>query len=176
MMSRWGEEVTQLELSEFIGLSDRQLRNLRKIIPPKGRKGTTLVYDFKASVQAYVGYVQSAVESRITDKDVEDARRRTALANAAKEEAFARVALLDAAHKEGQVALIDDVRHFVEKNNERVKSKLLSQIPGKAAQLVGLKRVEDAQARLIEMCNNTLGELAEWSDPEVRSLDDPEAP
>lgn len=168
-------EVTQGELSQLLPITDRHLRNLRKTIPPSGKRGTSLVYVLGKAVQAYINHLTENQKEQYTTQDVRDAKARREIALAIKEEALARSAQVAAARDEGSVALIEDVQRFVATNNSRVKAKLINQIPGISAKLVGIRKPERAQEILMEFANVVLAELSIWSAEDKEQLEAPVA-
>jgi len=156
------QEVTQQELAEIIGITDRQLRNLKTTVPAKGKRGTTLVYDLVPSVQAFIAYVQNTVETRITDKDIQAYKGRGEIARAKRDEHLERIAKVEADKAEGTVAEIALVAKFVGENNERIRAKFLALPSSVSPSVTGLKSVAKVEAILTRAVDEALSNLAEW--------------
>lgn len=58
------ETVTQEQLATILGLSTRQLRNLRDDIPPIEKEGRELVYPFPACLRSFVRYREGRVRAK----------------------------------------------------------------------------------------------------------------
>lgn len=115
-------EVTQLELADLLKVKDRTLRNLKREVPPKGKRGAELVYNLSDAITAWVEYKSS--RKSLTEQDVAEARKRKELALALKEEALARSALVQAKKDEDKVVDIAEVQKEVETLFGRVRAKL----------------------------------------------------
>lgn len=59
------ETVTQEQLASILGISTRQLRNLRDEIPPVEKEGRELVYPFPACLRSFVRYRESRVRAKL---------------------------------------------------------------------------------------------------------------
>lgn len=59
------ETVTQEQLAAILGVSTRQLRNLRDEIPPIEKEGRELVYPFPACLRCFVRYRESRVRAKL---------------------------------------------------------------------------------------------------------------
>lgn len=59
------ETVTQEQLAGILGLSPRQLRNLRAEVPPIEKEGRELVYPFPACLRNFVRYREGRVRAKL---------------------------------------------------------------------------------------------------------------
>jgi len=118
------QEITQLDFADVIGITDRQLRNLKRTIPPSGKKGTRLVYKLGPAVQAYIAHVQGSTQEKYSQKDLAEARIRKEIAIANKEEALARSAMVAARRDEDLVVEIEAVQAELESIFSNVKARI----------------------------------------------------
>lgn len=164
------QEVTQADLADVLGLSDRHLRNLKKTIAPAGKRGTALVYRLGPAVQAYCAHLQNATQAKYNKKDLEEARIRQEIAKADKEEALARSALVAAKRDEEAVVEVSQVQEELEGIFSNVKAKLRaipSKVAGWLAGLVGEELAIRIQHKLEELIDETLAELARPGEEEA---------
>ncbi len=160
------QEVTQMEFAEILDLSDRQLRNLKRTVPPSGKRGTALVYKLGPSVRAYIEHVRGSTGDRYTKLDLATARIRKEVAQATKEEALARSAVVQAKRDEEKVVEIQDVREELESIFTNVRARMRA-IPSKIASamagIVGQEKATRLQRELEEHIDEALAELASKS-------------
>lgn len=168
------QEVTQQDLANVLGLSDRHLRNLKRTIQPAGKRGTALVYQLGPAVQAYCAHLQSSTQERYTQKDLREARIRQELAKATKEEALARSAVVSAKRDEDAVVELADVEEELEGIFANVKAKMRA-IPSKIAAwlsaLVGDALAIQIQKKLEDFIDEALEELARRGVDEGQSVE-----
>lgn len=155
--------VTQSELGQLLGLSPRQLRNLKVEIPPNGREGTTVVYHLRDSLKAFIDY-RLSVRPTISEKDILDAKARRIVAEANKEEALAESARLDVALKKRQVVPISDARSAQSAAYAHVKAQMLAIPPAWAPRLAAQRSPAKVQTMLEEAIQGALGRSAKLPD------------
>ncbi len=156
------QEVTQQDLADVLGLSDRHLRNLKRTIQPTGKRGTALLYRLGPSVQAYCAHLEGATVARYTKKDLEEARIRQEIAKADKEEALARSALITAKRDEDSVVEVAQVQAEMEAVFANVKARIRAVAPGLQPWLAALVG-EDAALQVVQ-------KLADANDEALQEL------
>lgn len=167
-------EVTQLELADLLKVKDRTLRNLKREVPPKGKRGAELVYNLSDAIAAWVEYKTS--RKSLTEQDVAEARKRKEIALARKEEALARSAEVQAKKDEDKVVDIAEVQKEVETLFSRVKAKLRA-IPNRLISsilgLVGSTVAGKIKDLLESAIDQSLAELASGKGDEEVPPEDP---
>lgn len=151
-------EVTEKELSEYLGLSDRRIRQLFKQgIVIKSQRGK---YDLKASV---LGYVNSL---RDKDKNRDEAMEKLKLTSEAEklthERLKKRKTELEVLKIEKKLHAQDDVEYFWNTMVLAAKSRITA-IPVKVAPvLVGIEDRKEVQSILKREIAEALNEISEY--------------
>jgi phage terminase Nu1 subunit (DNA packaging protein) len=153
-------QVNKAGLAQIFGISATTVDNwLRHGCPvlQAGRAGRAYRFDTAAVFAWYVERLKAKATPSPNDP-LEAARIR-------KLEAQAEVAEIEAAHRRGEIALIEDVAEAVGQVFDRVRTKLLA-LPSKAAPMVvragGLAQARDVLDGLIY---EALAELADHGEP-----------
>lgn len=157
------QEITQLDFAEIVGITDRQLRNLKRTIPPSSKKGTRLIYKLGPAVQAYIAHVQGTTQERYTARDLTEARIRKEIAQAKKEEAQARSAEVQAKRDEDAVVELAEVQTEVESIFVNVRARMRAVPSAVTEALVGIIGDELAtrvQREMETLIDEALEELA----------------
>lgn len=168
------QEITQLEFAEIVNITDRQLRNLKRTIPPSGKKGNRLVYKLGPAVQAYIAHVQGATQERYTARDLAEARIRKEMAQARKEEALARSAEVQAKRDEDAVVELAEVQAEMESVFANVKAGVRGIPSGMhpwLTALVGEDLAMQIVQKMSEAADEALHELYRTSEDEAISED-----
>ena len=146
--------VNAIELGEWLGLSDRQVRHLaeRKIIerPTRGR------YQLQASVQATVAHLREMAAGRASEDDSLDLVAERA--RLAKEQADAQAMRND--QRRNELVEVADVAKLVGQQYARVRTRLLAIPSGHAAQIARLKTPQEVQPALQALLTAALEELS----------------
>ena len=148
-------EVTEKELSEYLGLSDRRVRQLAtQGVVIKSRRGR---YDLKASVQGYINQLKQGggegLEKIKVAKEAEQLKH---------EQAKRRLTELKVQKAERKLHAQEDVEYLWNSAAVSVKSRLTA-IPTKIApSLVGIEDRKEIQAILKREVDDALNELANY--------------
>lgn len=151
-------EVTEKELSEYLGLSDRRIRQLFKQgVVFKSQRGK---YDLKASVKGYVNHLRAAEKAK--DESLEKlklAREAEALTH---ERLKKRKTELQVLTIEKKLHAQEDVEYFWNTMVLAAKSRITA-IPVKCAPvLVGIEDRKEVQSLLKREIDEALNEIAEY--------------
>ena len=165
-------EVTEKELSEYLGLSDRRIRQLFKQgILIKSQRGK---YDLKASV---LGYINSL---RDKEKNKDEALEKLKISNEAEKLTHERLKKrrteLQVLQIEKKLHAQEDVEYFWNTMVQAAKSRITA-IPVKLApQLVGIEDRKEIQSILKMEIGDALNEISNYDvskfDAEFEEEDD----
>lgn len=162
-------EVTEIELADWLGLTDRRIRQLAKDgIVAKSRRGR---YDLKASIKGYVNWIRQDEKKMDASLDkLKLSKEATALQH---EQLKKRKTELQVQELEKKLHRAEDVEYFWNVMALAVKSRLTA-IPVKCAPLlVGIDDRKEIQAILKREVTEALNEVAEYSvDQYTANLED----
>ena len=165
-------EVNEVELSEYLGLSTRRIRQLVKEgVVYKTQKGR---YDLKKSVLGYINSVRA--EQKKKDVDLEKLRISQAAETLMHERLKKRRTELQVLQIEKKLHAQEDVEYFWNAMVLAAKSKITA-IPVKCAPiLVGIEDRKEVQAILRREIELAMNELADYDidqfESEIDDLDD----
>lgn len=151
-------EVTEVELAEYLGLSDRRIRQLSKSgVVIKSQRGR---YDLKASVQGYINSIRQDEKKLDANLDkLKLSKEATALQH---EQLKKRKTELQVQEMEKKLHRAEDVEHFWNVMALAVKSRLTA-IPVKCAPLlVGIEDRKEIQAILKREVTEALNEVSDY--------------
>lgn len=151
-------EVTEAELAEYLGLSDRRIRQLFKDgIVIKSQRGK---YDLKASIQGYLKFLRDKEKNK--DEKIETLKLSKEAESLMHERLRKRKTELIVQQMERKLHTAEDVEYFWNTMALAVKSRLTS-IPVKVApQLVGIEDRKEIQSILKREVSDALNEIAEY--------------
>ena len=165
-------EVTGVELAEYLGLSDRRVRQLHKEgVVHKTQRGT---YDLKKSVLGYINQLRNTQTSN--DETLEKLRIGSEAEKLSHEKLKKRKTELSVLQMERKLHAQEDVEFFWNTMAMAVKSRLLA-IPVKLSPvLVGMEDRREVQSILKREIGDALNEIAEYDveqyDTEFEESDD----
>lgn len=167
-------EVTEKELSEYLGLSDRRIRQLFKQgIVVKSQRGK---YDLKASVLGYVNFLRDKDKNR--DEAMEKLRLTSEAEKLTHERLKKRKTELQVLQIEKKLHAQEDVEYFWNAMVLAAKSRITA-IPVKVSPiLVGIEDRKEIQSILKREISEALNEISEYDvskfDAEFEDDDDGE--
>lgn len=155
-MPEQDEWVTAVELGEWLGLSDRSVRDLAEegfaVRVARGR------YDLRASIRAYVEHLREVAAGRASADGAKGLDLVEQRARLAKEQADGQA--MKNARDRGLLLPRDEVNAAVQSAFARVRARLLA-IPAKAAPLVfGARAAVEIKDKLTDLVHEALAELA----------------
>ena len=151
-------EVTEKELAEYLGLSDRRIRQLFKQgIVIKSQRGK---YDLKASVLGYINSLRDKDKNR--DETMEKLRLAGEAEKLSHEKLKKRKTELLVLQAEKKLHAAEDVEYFWNTMILAAKSRLTA-IPVKVAPLlVGIEDRKEVQHILKREISDALNEISEY--------------
>lgn len=157
-MSEPAIEVTEKELSEYLGLSDRRIRQLFKQgVVFKSQRGK---YDLKASVLGYINHIRQAEKAK--DESLEKLKIAKEAESLTHERLKKRKTELQVLQIEKKLHAQEDVEYFWNTMVLAAKSRITS-IPVKTAPLlVGIEDRKEIQSILKREINDALNEIADY--------------
>ena len=144
---------TQQEAAERLNLTTRQIHNLVEVgLPTRSRRGK-VVYPFPDCLTWYIQYkIDKAVEA-VAPKDLDEAEKRKAIADA-------QLAELKLAKELRQVVTVEESARAVEVMLAQLRSTLLTVPQRYAPKVVGLKSIMEATGVLDALVVDTLTALS----------------
>ena len=151
-------EVTTVELAEYLGLSDRRIRQLEKEgIVIKSQRGR---YDLKGSVLGYINSLRQ--QEKKMDASLEKLKISKEATSLQHEQLKKRKTELQVRELEKKLHRAEDVEYFWNTMVIAVKSRLTA-IPVKCAPiLVGIEDRKEIQAILKREVTDALNEIADY--------------
>ena len=151
-------EVTEVELSEYLGLSTRRIRQLFKVgVIIKSQRGR---YDLKRSVLGYINFIrQQETETNVSLEKLKVSKEAT---NLEHEKLKKRKTELQVLELEKKLHRSEDVEYFWNAMVLAAKSRLTT-IPVKCAPiLVGIEDRKEIQSILKREVAEALNEIADY--------------
>lgn len=151
-------EVTTVELAEYLGLSDRRIRQLEKEgVVVKSQRGR---YDLKASVLGYINSIRQ--QEKRMDASLEKLKISKEATSLQHEQLKKRRTELQVQELERKLHRAEDVEYFWNAMVLAVKSRLTA-IPVKCAPLLaGIEDRKEIQAILKREVSDALNEIADY--------------
>lgn len=151
-------EVTTVELAEYLGLSDRRIRQLEKEgVVIKSQRGR---YDLKQSVLGYINSIRQ--QEKKQGADLEKLKISKEAEGLMHERLKKRITELKVLELEKKLHRAEDVEYFWNAMVIAAKSRLTS-IPVKCAPiLIGIEDRKEIQAILKREVDDALNELADY--------------
>ena len=148
--------ATAAEVGDYIGLSDRRVKELRASGVLPGGKGED--YDIKACVRAYCAHIRPAAGRNAAGGSASASGLDQARIEVLNEQRD-RLAMLNAQMR-GETVLAEDVENVVGAYADAVRAKVLA-LPTRAAPLVlGLASLAEVRDKLTELAHDACGDLA----------------
>ena len=153
-------EVTEIELADYLGLSDRRIRQLFKQgVVIKSKRGK---YDLKASIKSYLNFLRSKDEEAKKNESLEKLKISKEAETLMHERLKKRKTELQVLQLEKKMHTSEDVEFFWNAMVMTAKSKITA-IPVKCAPLLlGIEDRREAQAILKREIDAVLNELADY--------------
>lgn len=151
-------EVTEKELSEYLGLSDRRIRQLFKQgIVIKSERGK---YDLKASILTYINFIRDKDNKR--DETIEKLKVANEAEKVSHEKLKRRKTELQVLQIEKKLHAQEDVEYFWNTMVLAAKSRITA-IPVKVAPLlIGIEDRKEVQSILKREIGDALNEISEY--------------
>lgn len=153
-------EVSEIELADYLGLSDRRIRQLFKQgVVIKSKRGK---YDLKASIKSYLNFLRAKDEETKKNESLEKLKISKEAETLMHERLKKRKTELQVLQLEKKMHTSEDVEFFWNAMVMTAKSKITA-IPVKCAPLLlGIEDRREAQAILKREIDAVLNELADY--------------